>query len=56
MGEGGLNQIEQWGSGIPRTLHEAEKPGLPDLRIEEIGIRVRVTVSLVKLGETACLN
>ena len=40
--------IEQWGSGIRRILREAEKPGLPDLQMEEIGMRVRVTVSLAE--------
>jgi predicted HTH transcriptional regulator len=43
-----LNLIEQWGSGIPRILREAEKLGLPDLQMEEIGMRVRVTVFLVE--------
>ncbi|MBN1140490.1 MAG: putative DNA binding domain-containing protein [Deltaproteobacteria bacterium] len=43
-----LNLIEQWGSGIPRILREAEKLGLPDLKMEEIGMRVRVTVPLAE--------
>ena len=43
-----LNLIEQWGSGIPRILREAEKLGLPDLQMEEIGMRVRVTVRLAE--------
>jgi predicted HTH transcriptional regulator len=43
-----LNLIEQWGSGIPRILREAEKLGLPDLQMEEIGMRVRVTVHLAE--------
>ncbi|WP_156915759.1 AlbA family DNA-binding domain-containing protein [Desulfatirhabdium butyrativorans] len=43
-----LNLIEQWGSGIPRILREAEALGLPDLQMEEIGMRVRVTVFLVE--------
>jgi len=43
-----LNLIEQWGSGIPRILREAEKLGLPDLQMEEIGMRVRVTVPLAE--------
>ncbi|MBW2109678.1 MAG: putative DNA binding domain-containing protein [Deltaproteobacteria bacterium] len=43
-----MNLIEQWGSGIPRILREAEKLGLPDLQMEEIGMRVRVTVSLAE--------
>jgi predicted HTH transcriptional regulator len=43
-----LNLIEQWGSGIPRILREAEKLVLPDLQMEEIGMRVRVTVHLAE--------
>lgn len=43
-----LNLIEQWGSGIPRILSEAEALGLPDLQMEEIGMRVRVTVRLAE--------
>jgi ATP-dependent DNA helicase RecG len=43
-----LNLIEQWGSGFPRILREAEKLGLPDLQVEEIGMRVRVTVFLAE--------
>ncbi|MBN1930532.1 MAG: hypothetical protein JW786_02855 [Desulfobacterales bacterium] len=41
-----LNLIEQWGSGIPRILREAEELGLPALQIEEIGMRMRMTVFL----------
>jgi predicted HTH transcriptional regulator len=40
--------IEQWGSGFPRILHEAEELGLSDPIIEEIGMRVRVTIFLSK--------
>ncbi|MFZ0610966.1 MAG: helix-turn-helix domain-containing protein [Desulfobacterales bacterium] len=43
-----LNLIEQWGSGIPRILSEAEALGLPDLQMEEIGMRVRITVFLIE--------
>ncbi len=43
-----LNLIEQWGSGIPRILSEAEALGLPDLQMEEIGMRVRFTVFLLE--------
>ncbi|MBM4312153.1 MAG: AAA family ATPase [Deltaproteobacteria bacterium] len=43
-----MNLVEQWGSGIPRILSEAETLGLPDLRMEEIGMRVRVTVFLAE--------
>ncbi|MEJ2170402.1 MAG: helix-turn-helix domain-containing protein [Desulfobacterales bacterium] len=44
-----LNLIEQWGNGIPRILREAEKLGLPELQMEEIGMRVRVTVFLSEI-------
>jgi len=47
-----LNLIEQWGSGIPRILSEAEALGLPDLQMEEIGMRVRVTVRLAEQVNT----
>ncbi|MEZ4552142.1 MAG: ATP-binding protein, partial [Desulfobacterales bacterium] len=43
-----LNLIEQWGSGIPRILREAKKLGLPDLQMEELGMRMRVTVFLTE--------
>ena len=43
-----LNLIEQWGSGIPRIFREAEALGLSKLRIEEIGMRMRVTVPLLE--------
>ena len=43
-----LNLIEQWGSGIPRIFREAEALGLSELRIEEIGMRMRVTVPLLE--------
>jgi ATP-dependent DNA helicase RecG len=43
-----LSLIEQWGSGFPRILQEAEKPGLRYPVIEEIGMRVRVTIFLAE--------
>jgi len=43
-----LNLIEQWGSGIPRIFREAEELGLPDLKIREIGMRIRFTVPLIR--------
>jgi ATP-dependent DNA helicase RecG len=44
-----LNLIEQWGSGISCIFREAETLGLPELQIEEIGMRVRVTVAMATL-------
>lgn len=41
-----LSLVEQWGSGVPRVFEESEKLGLPTPKIEEIGMRVRVTIYL----------
>jgi len=41
-----LDLIEQWGSGFRRILQEATDLGLTEPVIEEIGMRVRVTVFL----------
>ncbi|MGV8109697.1 ATP-binding protein [Methanospirillum sp.] len=41
-----LDLIEQWGSGFRRILQEASELGLSEPVIEEIGMRVRVTVFL----------
>jgi predicted HTH transcriptional regulator len=41
-----LNLIEQWGSGIPRIIREAQELGLPELQIMEIAMRLRFTVTL----------
>ncbi len=41
-----LDLIEQWGSGFQRILREALEKGLSEPIIEEIGMRVRVTVFL----------
>ena len=41
-----LDLIEQWGSGFRRILQEAGDLGLSEPVIEEIGMRVRVTVFL----------
>jgi len=41
-----LDLIEQWGSGFPRVIREAAEQGLLEPVIEEIGMRVRVTVFL----------
>jgi len=40
--------IEQWGSGFPRILDEAEKQHLPEPVIEEIGMKVRFTMYLAE--------
>lgn len=41
-----LDLIEQWGSGFRRILQEASELGLSEPVIEEIGMRVRVTIFL----------
>jgi len=41
-----LGLIEQWGSGIRRMFSEAERLGLPEPQIDEIGMRYRFTVFL----------
>lgn len=46
-----LSLIEQWGSGFRRILKEAAELNLPEPVIEEIGMRVRVTVFLAELIE-----
>ena len=43
-----LGLIEQWGSGICRMFAEAQSLGLPEPRIDEIGMRYRFTVFLAK--------
>jgi ATP-dependent DNA helicase RecG len=43
-----LELIEQWGSGVRRIFREAEVLGLPVPQIEELGMRVRVTIFLAK--------
>ncbi len=40
--------IEQWGSGVRRMFDEAESLGLPEPKIEEVGMRLRFTVYLVE--------
>ncbi|MBW2109593.1 MAG: putative DNA binding domain-containing protein, partial [Deltaproteobacteria bacterium] len=39
-----LHLIEQWGTGVRRIFAEAEELGLPEPKIEEIGMRLRFTV------------
>lgn len=41
-----LDLIEQWGSGVKSMFNEAKELGLPEPIIEEIAMRVRVTVWL----------
>ncbi len=43
-----LDLIEQWGSGFRRILREAEELRLAEPVIEEIGMRVRVTIFLAE--------
>ncbi|MDZ7642284.1 MAG: helix-turn-helix domain-containing protein [Desulfurivibrio sp.] len=44
-----LSLIEQWGTGVRRIFTEARELGLPEPKIEEIGLRLRFTVYLAKL-------
>lgn len=46
-----LDLIEQWGSGFPRVIREAAEQGLLEPVIEEIGMRVRVTIFLAENQE-----
>lgn len=41
-----LGLIEQWGSGVPVILKEAESSHLPPPLFEEVGLRFRVTLRL----------
>ena len=41
-----INLIEQWGTGVRRIFNEAKELGLPEPKIEEVGMRVRFTVYL----------
>lgn len=43
-----LGLIEQWGSGIVRMFAEARTLGIPEPRIDEIGMRYRFTVFLAE--------
>lgn len=43
-----LGLIEQWGTGVRRIFSEARKKGLPEPKIEEVGLRLRFTVYLAK--------
>ncbi len=41
-----IRLIEQWGTGVRRIFSEAKSQGLPEPKIEEIGMRLRFTVFL----------
>ena len=41
-----LNLVGRWGSGIHSIFKEAEALGLPEPQITEVGMRIRLTVSL----------
>jgi ATP-dependent DNA helicase RecG len=43
-----LNLIEQWGTGVRRIFAEARESGLPEPKIEEVGMRLRLTIYLAK--------
>jgi len=43
-----LNLIEQWGTGVRRIFEEAKEQGLPEPKIEEVGMRVRFTIYLAQ--------
>ncbi len=43
-----INLIEQWGTGVRRIFSEAGELGLPEPKIEEVGMRVRFTIYLAK--------
>ena len=43
-----LNLIEQWGTGVRRIFAEARELGLPEPKIEEIGMRLQFTVYLAE--------
>ncbi|WP_369694907.1 ATP-binding protein [Methanospirillum hungatei] len=43
--------MEQWGSGFRRIIQEASNLGLSEPVIEEIGMRVPVTVFLAESQE-----
>lgn len=43
-----LHLIEQWGTGVRRMYEEARQQGLPEPMIEEVGMRLRLTLYLSK--------
>ena len=44
-----LNLIEQWGSGLKRVFADAEQEGLPEPKIEELGMRMRISLPLAEI-------
>jgi ATP-dependent DNA helicase RecG len=42
-----LGLIEQWGSGVQRMVAACREAGLPPPKLEEIGLRFRVTLSVL---------
>ncbi len=44
-----LNLIGQWGSGLRRVFDDAKRQNLPEPTIQELGMRIRITVSLTKI-------
>ena len=48
-----LGLVEQWGSGVQRMLAACQDSGLPAPRWEEVGFRVRVTLSTERAGPAA---
>jgi len=48
-----LNLIEQWGTGVRRIFEEAKEQGLPEPKIEEVGMRLRFTVYLAEMHDLA---
>lgn len=43
-----LKLIEQWGTGVRRIFEEAKAIGLPEPKIEEVGMRLCLTIYLAK--------
>ena len=41
-----LHLVEQWGTGVRRIFEEAKSQGLPEPKIEEVGMRLRFTIYL----------
>jgi len=48
-----LNLIEQWGTGVRRIFTEARELGLREPLIEEVGMRLRLTVYLASKHKIA---
>ena len=48
-----LHLIEQWGTGVRRIFEEAKELGLPEPMIEEVGMRLRLTIYLAQAHKIA---